>query len=96
MSSSMGSKPDEYPNNSAILFILINGLCIKQKKQKQMEIGGDLYNKDSDDQRKLPTGFQMSKDDDGLEANFQIAFWKRTRKKNGKVTQPIIEEPDEW
>ena len=67
--------------------------CASSKKQKQIEIGEDLYNKDSDDRRKLLTGFQMSKDADGIEANFQIAFWKRTRKKYEKVMQPLIEEP---
>ena len=44
--------------------------CALSKKQKQIESNGDLYNKDSDDRRKLLTGFQMSKDVDGIEANF--------------------------
>ena len=37
----------------------------------------------------------MSKDVDGIEANFQIAFWKRTRKKYEKVASapPIEEQP---
>ena len=35
----------------------------------------------------------MSKDVDGIEANFQIAFWKRTQKKYEKVASaPPIEE----
>ena len=45
--------------------------------------------------KKLLTGFQMSKDVDSIEANFQIAFWKRTRKKYKKVASappPPIEE----
>ena len=44
--------------------------CALSKKKKQIESNGDLYNKDSDDRRKLLTGFQMSKDVDGIEANF--------------------------
>ena len=40
----------------------------------------------------------MSKDADGIEANFQIAFWKRTRKKYEKVASipliPIEEEKE--
>lgn len=68
--------------------------CASSKKQKQIEIGGDLYNKDSDDRRKLLTGFQMSKDADGIEANFQIAFWKRSRKKYEKVTSQQ-QQPEE-
>ena len=59
--------------------------CASSKKQKQLEIGGNLYNKDGDVRKKLLTGFQMSKDADGIEANFQIAFWKRTRKKYEKA-----------
>ena len=35
----------------------------------------------------------MSKDVDGIEANFQIAFWKRTRKKYEKAASaPLIEK----
>ena len=61
------------------------------KKQKQIEFDGELYNKDSYDRRKLLTGFQMSKDADGIEANFQIAFWKKTCKKYEKVSSiPLI------
>ena len=30
------------------------GCASSKKKQKQMEIGGDLCNKDSDDQRSFP------------------------------------------
>ena len=40
----------------------------------------------------------MSKDVDGIEANFQIAFWKRTRKRYEKVANaplPPIEENQE-
>ena len=66
--------------------------CASSKKQKQLEIGGNLYVR-----KKLLTGFQMSKDVDGIEANFQIAFWKRTRKKYEKAASiPLIaieEEP---
>ena len=57
--------------------------CASNKKQ--LEIGGNLYNKDADVRKKLLTGFQMSKEPDGIEANFQIAFWKRTRKKYEKA-----------
>ena len=37
----------------------------------------------------------MSKDVDGIEANFQIAFWKRTRKKYERVASapPPEEQP---
>ena len=68
--------------------------CASSKKQKQIEFDGELYNKDSDDRRKLVTGFQMSKDADGTEANFQIAFWKKKRKKYEKVMQPLIEDEE--
>ena len=70
--------------------------CTSSKKQKQTRIGEDLFNKDGDVRKKLLTGFQMSKDVDGIEANFQIAFWKRTRKKYEKVASappPIEEQP---
>ena len=72
--------------------------CASSKKQKQLEIGGNLYNKDADVRKKLLTGFQMSKDAEGVEANFQIAFWKRTRKKYEKAASiPLmaIEEEKE-
>ena len=59
--------------------------CASSKKQKQLEIGGNLHNKDVDVKKKLLTGVQMSKDADGMEANFQIAFWRRTRKKYEKL-----------
>ena len=72
--------------------------CASSKKQKQFEIGGNLYNKDGDVRKKLLTGFQMSKGADGIEANFQIAFWKRTRKKYEKAASipliPIEEEKE--
>ena len=68
--------------------------CASSKKQKQIESDGDLYNKHSDDRRKLLTGFQMSKDVDGIEANFQIAFWKKKRKKHEKVMQPLVEDEE--
>ena len=55
--------------------------CGSSKKQKQIQIGNDLYNKDSDARNRILTGFQMSEDADGLEANFQIAFWKKNAKK---------------
>lgn len=58
------------------------------KKQKD----GNLYNKDVDAKRKLLTGFHMSKDNDGIQANFQIAFWKKTHKKYEKV--PLIENEE--
>ena len=64
--------------------------CASSKKQKQLEIGGNLYNKDADVRKKLLTGFQMSKDTDGIEANFQIAFWKRTRKKYEKAASILL------
>ena len=35
--------------------------CASSEKQKQLEIGGNLYNKDGDVRKKLLTGFQMSK-----------------------------------
>ena len=38
------------------------------KKQKQTEMGGDLYNEDSDVRRKLLTGFHMPKEPEGIEA----------------------------
>ena len=72
--------------------------CASSKKQKQLEIGGNLYNKDGHVRKKLLTGFQMSKDADGIEGNFQIAFWKRTRKKYEKAASiPLmaIEEEKE-
>ena len=72
--------------------------CASSKKQKQLEIGRNLYNKDGDVRKKLLTSFQMSKDADGIEANFQIAFWKRTRKKYEKAASiPLmaIEEEKE-
>ena len=58
--------------------------CTSSKKQKQVRVGEDLFNKDGDVRKKLLTGFQMSKDVDGIEANFQIAFWKMTRKSTKK------------
>ena len=65
--------------------------CASSKGQKQLEIGGDLYNKDVDVKKKLLTGVEMWKDVDGMEANFQIAFWRRTRKKYEKaVSIPLI------
>ena len=68
--------------------------CTSSKKQKQIQIGEDLFNKDGDVRKKLLTGFQMSKD--GIEANFQIAFWQRTRKKYEKVASaPLIEKEEE-
>ena len=66
--------------------------CASSKKQ--IESDGDLYNKDSDDRRKLLTGFQMSKDVDGIEANFQIACWKKKGKKYEKVMQPLIKDDE--
>ena len=70
--------------------------CASSKKQKQLEIGGDLYNKDADVRKKLLTGFQMSKDAEGIEANFQIAFWKKTRKKYEKAASiPLMAIEDE-
>ena len=59
--------------------------CTSSKERKQVRFGEDLFNKDGDVRKKLLTGFQMSKDVDGIEANFQIAFWKRARKKYEKV-----------
>ena len=60
--------------------------CKSSKTQKQIiRDNGDIFNKDGDVRKKLLTGFQMSKDTDGIEANFQIAFWKRTRKKYEKL-----------
>ena len=50
-------------------------------------------------EKKLLIGFQTSKDVDGIEANFQIAFWKKTRKKYEKVAtieeQPKLEVEEE-
>ena len=70
--------------------------CATSKKRKQLEIGGNLYNKDGDVRKKLLTGFQMSKDVDGTEANFQITFWKRTRKKYEKAASvPLIEKEEQ-
>ena len=72
--------------------------CKSSKTQKQIiRDNGDLFNKDGDVRKKLLTGFQMSKDADGIEANFQIAFWKRTQKKYEKVASapPSIEENPE-
>ena len=67
--------------------------CTLSEKQKQVRIGEDLFNKDGDVRKKLLTSFQMSKDTDGIKANFQIAFWKRMRKKYEKVASaPPIEE----
>lgn len=72
--------------------------CISSKKQD----GGDILNKDVDVRKKLLTGVQMSKDAEGIEANFQLAFWKRERKKYDKVAnapppeeQPKLEEVKE-
>ena len=45
----------------------------------------DYHNKDVDEKRKLLTGFQMSRDADGVEANFQIAFWKKTKKNTKRL-----------
>ena len=61
-----------------------------------MRDDGDIFNKDGDVRKKLLTGFQMSKDTDGIEANFQIAFWKRTRKKYEKVASalPVEKQPE--
>ena len=59
--------------------------CASSKPQKQLEIGGDLYNKDGDTRRKLMTGLHTSKEPDGIETNFQIGLWKRTHKKYEKV-----------
>ena len=70
--------------------------CASSKKQKQLEIGGNLYNKDGDVRKKLLTGFQMSNDADGIKANFQIAFWKRTRKKYEKAASiPLMSIEEE-
>lgn len=63
--------------------------CTSSKKHKD----GDYYNKDVDAKRKLLTGFQMSKDTDGIEANFQIAFWKKTHKKYEKAAIKEEEQP---
>ena len=69
--------------------------CTSSREQKQVRVGEDLFNKDGDVRKKLLTGFQISKDVDGIEANFQIGFWKRTRKKYEKVARapppPIVE-----
>ena len=70
--------------------------CTSSKKQKQTQIGGDLYNEDSDVRRKLLTGIQMSKGPEGIEGNFQFAFGKTKRKKYEKVASappPIEEQP---
>ena len=73
--------------------------CASSKKQKQMENGGCIYNKDVDVKKKLLTGVQMSKDADGMEANFQIAFWRKSRKKyeraDDKIPLMAIEEEKE-
>ena len=64
-----------------------------------MENGGCIYNKDVDVKKKLLTGVQMSKDADGMEANFQIAFWRKSRKKyeraDDKIPLMAIEEEKE-
>ena len=69
--------------------------CTSSKEQKQLRVGKDLFNKDGDVQKKSLTGFKMSKDVDGIEANFQIGFWKRTRKRYKKAANalPIEEQP---
>lgn len=70
--------------------------CTSSKKQRQTEIGGDLFNEDSDVRRKLLTGFHMSKGPEGIEANFQFALGKTKRKKYEKVASappPIEEQP---
>ena len=73
--------------------------CASSTKQKQMENGGCIYNKDVDVKKKLLTGVQMSKDVDGVEANFQIAFWRKSRKKyeraDDKIPLMAIEEEKE-
>ena len=72
--------------------------CTSSKNQKLLENGGCLYNKDVDVKKKLLTGVQMSKDVDGMEANFQIAFWRKSRKKYEKADKiPLmaIEEEKE-
>ena len=65
--------------------------CASSTKQKQMENGGC--------KKKLLTGVQMSKDVDGMEANFQIAFWRKSRKKyeraDDKIPLMAIEEEKE-
>ena len=58
---------------------------------KKKHRDGDYYNKDVDAKRKLLTGFQMSRDTDGVEANFQISFCKKTKKHYEKAT---IEEKE--
>ena len=59
----------------------------------------DVYiTKTSTLKKKLLTGVQMSKDVDGMEANFQIAFWRKSRKKYEKADKiPLmaIEEEKE-
>ena len=71
--------------------------CASSKTQKQLETGGDLYNKEGDTQRKLMTGLHIAKGPDSVEANFQICLWKRTRKKYEKVASgpvsPSLTEP---
>ena len=70
--------------------------CASSKKQKQLENGGCLYNKDVDVKKKLLTGVQMSKDVDSMEANFQIAFWRKSRKKYEKADKiPLIHIEEE-
>ena len=53
---------------------------------------GDYYNKDIDEKRKLLTGFHMSRGTEGIETNFQVAIWRKSKKHYKKST---VEEKKE-
>ena len=53
---------------------------------------GDYYNKDIDEKRKLLTGFHMSRGQDGIETNFQVALWRKSKKHYEKST--VVKEEE--
>ena len=68
---------------------------MSSKEQEEIQIGKDIFKKDVDVKKKLLTGVHVVKNTDEIEANFQIAFWKKERKKYDKVANalPIEEQP---
>ena len=59
---------------------------------------GDIFNEENifnEIRRKLLTGIQLSKDTNGIEGNFQIAFGKTNKIRYEKVTSapPVEEQP---
>ena len=56
----------------------------------QIQHNGDLFNEDTDIRKRFLTGLHMSKGDDGIEGNFQIAFGKTKRKRYKKWQTSVV------